>query len=86
MIPRRGLAPQNKPELQKVLEKRKRDQVLKAQKEDQEAHKKRSDLEIELMKRQQKLEQVIWLTYPMRSREKMFQKRKLLRKTDCEGA
>lgn len=54
----RGLAPQNKPELQKVLENRKREQVLKAQKEEQEAHKKRSDLEIELMKRQQKLEQV----------------------------
>lgn len=54
----RGLAPQNKPELQKVLEKRKREQVIKAQKEEQEAHKKRSDLEIELMKRQQKLEQV----------------------------
>lgn len=58
MILHRGLAPQNKPELQKVLEKRKREQVLKAQKEEQEAHKKRSDLEIELMKRQQKLEQV----------------------------
>ena len=54
----RGLSPQNKPELQKVLEKRKREQVLKAQKEEQEAHKKSSDLEIELMKRQQKLEQV----------------------------
>lgn len=54
----RGLAPQNKPELQKVLEKRKREQILKAQKEEQEAHMKRSDLEIELMKRQQKLEQV----------------------------
>ncbi|KAJ0069424.1 hypothetical protein NL108_006030, partial [Boleophthalmus pectinirostris] len=52
-----GLAPQNKPELQKVLEKRKREQVLKAQREEQEAHKKRSDLEIELLKRQQKLEQ-----------------------------
>lgn len=59
MILCRGLAPQNKPELQKVLEKRKREQILKAQKEEQEAHKKRSDLEIELMKRQQKLEQVI---------------------------
>ncbi|XP_069018676.1 protein FAM107B isoform X1 [Embiotoca jacksoni] len=57
MNQKRGLAPQNKPELQKVLEKRKREQVLKAQKEEQEAHKKRSDLEIELMKRQQKLEQ-----------------------------
>lgn len=59
LILRRGLAPQNKPELQKVLEKRKREQILKAQKEEQEAHKKRSDLEIELMKRQQKLEQVV---------------------------
>lgn len=58
LILHRGLAPQNKPELQKVMEKRKREQVLKAQKEEQEAHKKRSDLEIELMKRQQKLEQV----------------------------
>lgn len=54
----RGLAPQNKPELQKVMEKRKRDQVLKAQKEEQEAHKKRSDLEIELMKRRETLEQL----------------------------
>ncbi|XP_077938675.1 protein FAM107B isoform X3 [Gasterosteus aculeatus] len=58
MNQKRGLAPQNKPELQKVMEKRKREQVLKAQKEEQEAHKKRSDLEIELMKRQQKLEQL----------------------------
>ncbi|XP_074798694.1 protein FAM107B isoform X3 [Natator depressus] len=52
-----GLAPQNKPELQKVMEKRKRDQVIKQQKEE-EAQKKKSDLEIELMKRQQKLEQL----------------------------
>ncbi|XP_008310105.1 protein FAM107B isoform X2 [Cynoglossus semilaevis] len=58
MNQKRGLAPQNKPELQKVLEKRKREQVLKAQKEEQEAHMKRSDLEVELMKRQQKLEQL----------------------------
>lgn len=52
----RGLAPQNKPELQKVMEKRKRDQVIKQKEE--EAQKKKSDLEIELLKRQQKLEQV----------------------------
>ncbi|XP_058244112.1 protein FAM107B isoform X1 [Hemibagrus wyckioides] len=58
MNQKRGLAPQNKPELQKVMEKRKRDQVLKAQMAEQEAHKKHSDLEIELMKRQQKLEQL----------------------------
>ncbi|KAL4659508.1 protein FAM107B-like isoform X1 [Arapaima gigas] len=57
MNQKRGLAPQNKPELQKVLEKRKRDQIIRQQVEEQEAHKKRSDLEIELMKRQQKLEQ-----------------------------
>ncbi|KPP64529.1 FAM107B protein-like [Scleropages formosus] len=53
---KRGLSPQNKPELQKVMEKRKRDQVIKQHMEEQE--KKRSDLEIELMKRQQKLEQL----------------------------
>ncbi|XP_073706772.1 protein FAM107B [Garra rufa] len=40
------------------MEKRKRDQVLKAQKEEQEAHKKRTDLEIELMKRRETLEQL----------------------------
>uniref|UniRef100_A0A5F9DHW7 Family with sequence similarity 107 member B n=2 Tax=Oryctolagus cuniculus TaxID=9986 RepID=A0A5F9DHW7_RABIT len=53
---KRGLAPQNKPELQKVMEKRKRDQVIKQKEE--EAQKKKSDLEIELLKRQQKLEQL----------------------------
>lgn len=41
------------------MEKRKRDQVIKQQKEE-EAQKKKSDLEIELQKRQQKLEQVRW--------------------------
>ncbi|XP_062860872.1 protein FAM107B [Trichomycterus rosablanca] len=58
MNQKRGLAPQNKPELQKVMEKRKRDQVLKTQMAEQEALKKPSDFEIELMKRQQKLEQL----------------------------
>ncbi|KAL6077234.1 hypothetical protein STEG23_037689, partial [Scotinomys teguina] len=56
MNQKRGLAPQNKPELQKVMEKRKRDQVIKQKKE--EAQKKKSDLELELLKRQQKLEQL----------------------------
>lgn len=56
MNQKRGLAPQNKPELQKVMEKRKRDQVIKQKEE--EAQKNKSDLEIELLKRQQKLEQL----------------------------
>lgn len=56
MNQKRGLAPQNKPELQKVMEKRRRDQVIKQKEE--EAQKKKSDLEIELLKRQQKLEQL----------------------------
>ncbi|XP_069084830.1 protein FAM107B isoform X3 [Pleurodeles waltl] len=51
-----GIAPQNKPELQKVMEKRKRDQVVKQHKEE-DAQKKKSDFEIELQKRHQKLEQ-----------------------------
>ncbi|KAK1169111.1 protein FAM107B-like isoform X1 [Acipenser oxyrinchus oxyrinchus] len=56
MNQKRGLAIQNKPELQKVMERRKRDQVVKEKEE--EAVKKMSALEIELMKRQQKLEQI----------------------------
>ncbi|XP_070611146.1 protein FAM107B isoform X2 [Erythrolamprus reginae] len=56
MNQKRGLAPQNKPELQKVMERRKRDQVFKQKEE--EAQKKKSDLELELLKRQQKLEQL----------------------------
>lgn len=68
----RGLAPQNKPELQKVMEKRKRDQVIKQQKEE-EAQKKKSDLEIELLKRQQKLEQVRWgITLPYTSASELL--------------
>uniref|UniRef100_A0A3B3SZT1 Family with sequence similarity 107 member B n=1 Tax=Paramormyrops kingsleyae TaxID=1676925 RepID=A0A3B3SZT1_9TELE len=60
MNQKRGLAPQDKPELQKVLEKRKRDQAVRQQMEEEEAHRKQSDLEVELQKRQQRLEQV-WL-------------------------
>ncbi|XP_063782980.1 protein FAM107B isoform X1 [Pseudophryne corroboree] len=56
MNQKRGLSPQNKPELQKVMEKRKRDQVIKLQKE--EAEQKMTDLEIELQKRHQKLEEM----------------------------
>uniref|UniRef100_A0A3Q4B0Q8 Uncharacterized protein n=1 Tax=Mola mola TaxID=94237 RepID=A0A3Q4B0Q8_MOLML len=79
---KRGLSPQNKPELQKVLEKRKREQVLKAQKEEQEAHKKSSDLEIELMKRQQKLE---WIYFEEQENTPEFVKMKSnLRRTKQE--
>ncbi|KAG8577014.1 hypothetical protein GDO81_010042 [Engystomops pustulosus] len=56
MNQKRGLSPQNKPELQKVMEKRKRDQVIKQQKE--EAEQKKSDFELELQKRHQKLEEM----------------------------
>ncbi|XP_075455644.1 protein FAM107B isoform X2 [Ascaphus truei] len=56
MNQKRGLSPQNKPELQKVMEKRKRDQVIKLQKE--EAVHKKSDFELELEKRHQKLDDI----------------------------
>ncbi|KAG3294480.1 hypothetical protein H1C71_040803 [Ictidomys tridecemlineatus] len=46
----------NKSELQKVMEKRQLDQVIKQKEE--EAQKKKSDLKIELLKWQQKLEQL----------------------------
>uniref|UniRef100_A0A8C5N5F3 Family with sequence similarity 107 member B n=1 Tax=Leptobrachium leishanense TaxID=445787 RepID=A0A8C5N5F3_9ANUR len=56
MNQKRGLSPQNKPELQKVMEKRKRDQIIKQQKE--EAEIKKTDFEKELQKRQQMLEEM----------------------------
>ncbi|KAM8974483.1 protein FAM107B [Pelodytes ibericus] len=56
MNQKRGLSPQNKPELQKVMEKRKRDQIIKQQKE--EAEQKKSDFELELEKRHQMLDEM----------------------------
>ncbi|KAG8440002.1 hypothetical protein GDO86_005972 [Hymenochirus boettgeri] len=55
MNQKRGLSPQNKPELQKVMEKRKRDQIIKQQKE--AAEEKKTDFEKELLKRHQMLEE-----------------------------
>ncbi|XP_041083578.1 protein FAM107B-like isoform X2 [Polyodon spathula] len=48
---RRGLLPENKPELQRVLERRKLEQL----REQEEAQRLKSELEQELKKRQQKL-------------------------------
>ncbi|XP_026876320.1 protein FAM107B isoform X2 [Electrophorus electricus] len=50
---RRGV--ENKSELQRVLEQRKRDQMIKQRKMEDEARRKVSPLEQELLKRQQKL-------------------------------
>lgn len=47
-----------KPELQRVLESRKRDQLIKQRKEEKEAHRKLSPLEAELMRRHRRLEEV----------------------------
>ncbi|MGH0188097.1 UNVERIFIED_CONTAM: hypothetical protein FKN15_027806 [Acipenser sinensis] len=49
---KRGLLPENKPELQRVLEQRKLEQL----REQEEVQRPKSDLEQELKKRQQKLE------------------------------
>ncbi|XP_008288878.1 protein FAM107B-like isoform X2 [Stegastes partitus] len=46
-----------KPELQRVLESRRRDQQIKQKKQEDEARRKISPLEAELLKRQQKLEE-----------------------------
>lgn len=55
---RTGSAMQVKPELQRVLESRKRDQMIKQKKQELEANRKISPLEAELMKRHKKLEEV----------------------------
>ncbi|CAF93084.1 unnamed protein product, partial [Tetraodon nigroviridis] len=47
-----------KPELQRVLESRRRDQLIKQRKQEEEAHRKRSPLEAELMRRHRRLEEL----------------------------
>ncbi|XP_013924304.1 PREDICTED: protein FAM107A [Thamnophis sirtalis] len=53
---RRGV--ESKPELQRVLEHRRRNQLLKQRKEEDEAKKLKSPFEQELLKRQQKLDEL----------------------------
>ncbi|XP_070700416.1 protein FAM107B isoform X2 [Pempheris klunzingeri] len=53
---RGGVGVEMKPELQRVLESRKRDQLIKQRKQEDEARKKISPLEAELLKRHKKLE------------------------------
>lgn len=55
---RAGSTVQVKPELQRVLESRKRDQMIKQRKQEVEANRKISPLEAELMKRHRMLEEV----------------------------
>ncbi|KAK1900973.1 Protein FAM107B [Dissostichus eleginoides] len=47
-----------KPELQRVLESRKRDQLIRTRKQEEETHRKVSPLEAELLKRHQKLDEL----------------------------
>uniref|UniRef100_A0A3B5MFN2 Actin-associated protein FAM107A n=1 Tax=Xiphophorus couchianus TaxID=32473 RepID=A0A3B5MFN2_9TELE len=54
---RGGSGVETKPELQRVLESRKRDQLIRQRKQEEEARKKISPLEAELLKRHMKLEE-----------------------------
>ncbi|XP_060691639.1 protein FAM107B-like isoform X2 [Hemiscyllium ocellatum] len=58
MNQKRGLGSENKPELQRVLEYRRRDQLIRQRKEEEEARKIKSPFELQLQKRQQRLEQL----------------------------
>ncbi|XP_067907733.1 protein FAM107B-like isoform X2 [Heterodontus francisci] len=58
MNQKRGVGTENKPELQRVLEYRRRDQLIRQRKEEEEAQKKKSPFELQLQKRQQRLEQL----------------------------
>ncbi|XP_071368952.1 protein FAM107B, partial [Centroberyx affinis] len=55
---RGGVGVETKPELQRVLEARKREQIIKQRKQEDEARKKISPLEQELLKRHKKLEEL----------------------------
>uniref|UniRef100_A0A8D0GHT5 Actin-associated protein FAM107A n=1 Tax=Sphenodon punctatus TaxID=8508 RepID=A0A8D0GHT5_SPHPU len=58
MSHKRSVGTESKPELQRVLEHRRRNQLLRQRKEEEEAKKLRSPFEQELLKRQQRLDQV----------------------------
>uniref|UniRef100_A0AAZ1XR39 Actin-associated protein FAM107A n=1 Tax=Oreochromis aureus TaxID=47969 RepID=A0AAZ1XR39_OREAU len=55
---RGGVSVEMKPELQRVLESRRRDQLIRQRKEEDEARRKVSPLEAELLKRHKKLEEL----------------------------
>ncbi|XP_034388055.1 protein FAM107B [Cyclopterus lumpus] len=55
---RSGTSVETKPELQRVLESRKRDQLMKKRKQEEEERRKVSPLEAELLKRHQKLDEL----------------------------
>ncbi|KAM9362090.1 protein FAM107B [Symphorus nematophorus] len=55
---RGGGSVEMKPELQRVLESRKRDQLIKQKKQEEEAHRKISPLEAELIRRHRKLDEL----------------------------
>ncbi|XP_071612263.1 actin-associated protein FAM107A isoform X1 [Heliangelus exortis] len=55
---KRGLSVESKPELQRVLEHRRRNQIIRQKKEEEEAKKLQSPFEKELLKRHQRLDQL----------------------------
>ncbi|XP_063796956.1 actin-associated protein FAM107A isoform X1 [Pseudophryne corroboree] len=55
---RRGVGIDKKPELQRVLENRRRDKIIQQKREEEESKKLQSPFEQELLKRQQRLEQL----------------------------
>ncbi|XP_029899478.1 actin-associated protein FAM107A isoform X1 [Aquila chrysaetos chrysaetos] len=55
---KRGLGMESKPELQRVLEHRRRNQLIRQKKEEEEAKKLQSPFEKELLKRHQRLDQL----------------------------
>ncbi|XP_055503552.1 protein FAM107B-like isoform X2 [Leucoraja erinacea] len=58
MNQKRGVGTENKPELQRVLEYRRRDQLIRQRKEEEEARKIKSPFELQLQKRQQRLDEL----------------------------
>uniref|UniRef100_A0A3P9KAC2 Actin-associated protein FAM107A n=2 Tax=Oryzias latipes TaxID=8090 RepID=A0A3P9KAC2_ORYLA len=86
---RSGTSVETKPELQRVLESRKREQLIRQRKQEEEAHRKVSPLEAELLKRHKKLEEL------ERQQEQQQQEnlkapefvkvRENLRRTSCHG-
>ncbi|MEE6501852.1 hypothetical protein FKM82_004337 [Ascaphus truei] len=78
---KRGLGIDTKPELQRVLEHRRRDKIEQQKREEEQIKKLQSPFEQELLKRQQRLEQV---TYTCNPSAKVLPVGTANKKTTCE--
>uniref|UniRef100_A0AAA9SGX4 Actin-associated protein FAM107A n=1 Tax=Bos taurus TaxID=9913 RepID=A0AAA9SGX4_BOVIN len=83
---RRGLGVDSKPELQRVLEHRRRNQLIKKKKEELEAKRLQCPFEQELLRRQQRLNQTLYPQQPRAAAAPLLEVRTALCELYCACA